>query len=54
MRIAISMFPLIILSKVIELISMSSESSTASAESVRGSPSRIDISPKKSPFSIIP
>ena len=53
-RMAISMLPLIILSNVALLISINSASSTASAQWVRGRPSRIDISPKKSPFSITP
>ena len=47
------MFARIILSKVVLLISMISHSSSASAEAVRGRPSRTAISPKKSPFSMI-
>ena len=43
----------IIVSNVVLLISMSSESSSASADAVRGKPSSTAISPKKSPFSMM-
>jgi hypothetical protein len=51
MRTAISGLALIMSPKVSPLITIRSPSSTISAVAARGRRSRIDISPKKSPFS---